>query len=83
MAKNLTPDLKRKAIALFVLIGTLLWQSTYTQVAFILLSALIGFLLFKEQEDSEEKTSIPFPISRGFASICLVLFFALLFCYLF
>ena len=78
MAKNLTPDLKRKAIALFVLIGTLLWQSTYTQVAFILLSALIGFLLFKEQEDSEEK-SIPFPISRRFASICLVLFFALLF----
>ena len=78
MAKNLTPDLKRKAITLFVLIGTLLWQSTYTQVAFILLSALIGFLLFKEQEDSEEK-SIPFPISRSFASICLVLFFALLF----
>src|SRR5699024_9612062 len=29
MAKNLTPDLKRKAIALFALIGTLLWQSAF------------------------------------------------------
>ena len=77
MAKNLTPDLKRKMIALFVLIGTLLWQSTYTQVAFILLSALIGFILYKEHSENETASN-PFPISRSFASICLILFFALL-----
>lgn len=77
MAKSLAPDIKRKTIALFVLIGTLLWQSTYSQVAFILLSALIGFILFKEQDDNKE-SSKPFPISRSFATICLILFFALL-----
>ncbi len=77
MTKNLTPDLKRKMIALFVLIGTLLWQSTYTQVAFILLSALIGFILYKEHSENETASN-PFPISRSFASICLILFFALL-----
>ena len=77
MAKTLTPDIKRKAIALFVLIGTLLWQTTYAQIAFILVSALIGFILFKEKEVTEE-TSHSFPISRRFASICLILFFALL-----
>jgi len=32
MAKNLTPDLQRKAIALFALVGTLLWQTAYSQV---------------------------------------------------
>ena len=79
MAKSLTPDIKRKTIALFVLIGTLLWQSTYSQVAFILLSALIGFILFKEQDDNKESSkSKLFPISRSFATICLILFFALL-----
>ena len=66
MAKTLTPDLKRKAIALFVLIGTLLWQTTYAQVAFILVSALIGFILFKEKAVNEE-TSHSFPIS---ATLC-------------
>lgn len=77
MAKSLTPDLQRKTIALFVLIATLLWQSTYTQIAFILLSALIGFFLYKEQAENEERSN-PFPISKKFGSICLILFFALL-----
>lgn len=77
MAKSLTPDIKRKTIALFVLIGTLLWQSTYSQVAFILLSALIGFILFKEHGDNKVNSK-PFPIHRKFSIICLILFFALL-----
>lgn len=77
MAKSLTPDLQRKTIALFVLIATLLWQSTYTQIAFIFLSALIGFFLYKEQAEIEERSN-PFPISKRFGSICLILFFALL-----
>ena len=42
MAKNLTPDLKRKAIALFALIGTLLWQTAFAQVGVILIAALFG-----------------------------------------
>jgi len=78
MAKNLTPDLKRKAIALFALIGTLLWQSAFTQVGVILIAAFFGFLLFKQHDEVEEAKS-NFPIAKGVSVICLLLFFGLLF----
>ena len=42
MAKNLTPDLKRKAIALFALVGTLLWQTAFTQVGVIINCCIFG-----------------------------------------
>jgi chromate transporter len=38
MAQKLTPDLKRKAIALFALVGTLLWQTAFTQIGVILIA---------------------------------------------
>ena len=47
MAQKLTPDLKRKAIALFALVGTLLWQTAITQVGVIIVSAIIGFILYQ------------------------------------
>lgn len=78
MAKNLTPDLKRKAIALFALIGTLLWQSAFTQVGVILIAAFFGFLLFKQHNEVEEARS-NFPIAKRVSVICLLLFFGLLF----
>lgn len=78
MAKNLTPDLKRKAIAIFALIGTLLWQSAFTQVGVILIAAVLGFLLFKQQDKAETATS-NFPITKRVSVICLLLFFSLLF----
>ncbi len=78
MAKNLTPDLKRKAIALFALVGTLLWQTAFTQVGVIVISAIIGFLLYRQHTGNND-AKIHFPISKGFAVICLVLFFGLLF----
>ena len=78
MAKNLTPDLKRKAIALFALIGTLLWQTAFTQVGVILLAAFLGFLMFK-QHDATEEASSQFPIAKRVSVICLLLFFGLLF----
>jgi chromate transporter len=77
MAQKLTPDLNRKAIALFALIVVLLWQTAFTQVGVILISALAGFLLYRNQAD-EDSSSMHFPISRRFATICLVLFFGLL-----
>ncbi|CDQ41627.1 hypothetical protein GCM10007111_27070 [Virgibacillus kapii] len=49
MAQKLTPDLKRKAIALLSLVVTLLWQTAYTQIGIILLSGFIGFLIYKKQ----------------------------------
>ncbi|GEN84899.1 chromate transporter [Sporosarcina luteola] len=77
MAKNLAPDLKRKAIALLALIGTLLWQSAFTQVGVILIAALLGFLLYRQYEQNEEVSS-QFPIAKSFSAICLLLFFGLL-----
>ncbi|WP_263628071.1 chromate transporter [Rossellomorea aquimaris] len=78
MAKKLTPDLKRKAIALFTLVIILLWQTALSQVGVILLSALIGFLLYRHHEAGDE-TVLTFPVSRRFALICLSIFFGLLF----
>ncbi|MBO0601365.1 chromate efflux transporter [Sporosarcina sp. E16_3] len=78
MAKNLTPDLTRKSIALFALIGTLFLQTAFTQVGVILLAAFAGFLLFKEHKGNDEKSS-EFPISKRVSVFCLLLFFGLLF----
>nr|WP_263327422.1 chromate transporter [Neobacillus sp. Marseille-Q6967] len=77
MAKNLTPDLKRKAIALFALVATLLWQTAFTQVGVIILAAIIGFLLYRQHTEANESRT-QFPISRGIAILCLGLFFGLL-----
>lgn len=77
MANNLTPDLPRKAIALFAIVLTLLWQAAFSQIGVILLSAFIGYLLFKETKE-EPHTRVDFPISRRFAIVCLGLFFGLL-----
>ncbi|MBH0171975.1 chromate transporter [Fictibacillus sp. 23RED33] len=77
MAEKLTPDLKRKTIALLALIGTLLWQTAFSQVGVILLAGILGFLLYKDQTNNDE-TKYEFSISKKFAVICLSLFFALL-----
>src|SRR4051812_1940282 len=77
MAQKLTPDLKRKAIALFALVGTLLWQTAITQVGVIIVSAIIGFILYKQNTESDDSQN-DFPISHRFAAICLSLFFGLL-----
>src|SRR5690625_3509954 len=78
MAEKLTPDLKRKAIALFALIGTLIWQTAFTQVSVILLAALIGFFLYKQHQENGDVSS-KFPIAKSVSAICLLLFFGLLF----
>ncbi len=78
MAKNLTPDLTRKSIALFALIGTLFLQTAFAQVGVILIAAFAGFLLFKQHEGNDEVSS-KFPIAKSVSVICLLLFFGLLF----
>lgn len=78
MAKNLTPDLTRKAIALFVLVAILFWQSTFTQVGVILIAAVIGYLIYKNSAETEDH-HVKFPIAKRFSAICLALFFGLLF----
>lgn len=77
MAQKLTPDLKRKTLALLALVSTLLWQTAFTQVGVILIAAFIGFLLYKENNDTDD-ADLQVPISKRFALICLSLFFGLL-----
>lgn len=77
MAQKLTPDLKRKTIALFALIGTLLWQTAFTQVGVIIISAIIGFIFYQQNADHDD-SKIQFPISRRLGALCLLLFFGLL-----
>lgn len=77
MAQKLTPDLKRKTLATLAIVATLLWQTTFTQVGVILVAGFLGYLLYKEHADTEE-AEIKVPISKRFATLCLVLFFGLL-----
>ena len=77
MAKNLTPDIKRKAIALLALVVTLLWQAAFTQVGVIIVAGLVGLWLFKAQ-DSSDASSSKFLVSKKMGVICLTLFFTLL-----
>ncbi|QOV13342.1 chromate transporter [Viridibacillus arvi] len=77
MAQKLAPDLKRKALVLFALGGTLLWQSAFNQVGIIVLSAIIGFILYKQHTEIEEAKTY-FAISRSVGVLCLTLFFGLL-----
>ena len=76
MASKLTPDTKTRTIAFFALAGVLLWQTTFSQVLFILLAALAGFLLFKP--DHLEAKSSAFPISKRLGAVLLSIFGALL-----
>ncbi|MGY3718339.1 chromate transporter [Sutcliffiella cohnii] len=78
MAKNLTPDVSRKAIALGAIVITLLWQTAFTQVSVIIIAGIIGSLLFKEQKVQEGAVKALFPISKGFGYISLAIFFGLL-----
>lgn len=77
MAQKLTPDLKRKTLALLALIATLLWQTAFTQVGVILVAAFIGFLVYKQNKDTDQ-ANLQVPLSRRFAVTCLSLFFGLL-----
>ncbi|WP_322923244.1 chromate transporter [Paenibacillus campi] len=77
MAQKLTPDLKRKAIALLALVGTLLWQTAYTQIGMILVAGWIGYLMYKHDEP-DHHASFSVPVSRRIGAICLIVFGALL-----
>ncbi|MBS4209472.1 chromate transporter [Bacillus sp. FJAT-50079] len=79
MAKNLTPDIQRRTIALFSMVVTLLWQTAFSQVAVILIAGIIGYFIYKQQTmDKDGSSPIYVPISRRTAYVCLSLFFALL-----
>ncbi|WP_078556568.1 chromate transporter [Bacillus alkalicellulosilyticus] len=79
MAKNLTPDVQRKTIALAAVVVTLLWQTAFTQVGVIILAGFVGYLLYRHHTLEGSGENVRFPISHCFAVVCLTLFFGLLF----
>lgn len=78
MARNLTPDLKRKTLALFSLVLVLLWQSVYSQIIIILLAALIGYFIYKNHKVEEDYSKVQFSVSKKLGTSFLILFFGLL-----
>ncbi|MFC5713647.1 chromate efflux transporter [Thalassorhabdus alkalitolerans] len=77
MGQKLAPDRERATIAIGTLILVLLWQTVYSQVALILLAAVIGLWLYRGTEKKYVE-DMPIPLTYRFASICLGLFFGLL-----
>ncbi|MCU5392571.1 chromate transporter [Bacillus toyonensis] len=77
MAQKLTPDRNRATIAIVTAAIALLWPSSWTQIILILLSGLIGWLLYKTPQNAQVY-KIQISISKTMASSCLILFFGLL-----
>lgn len=77
MAQKLTPDLPRKSIAIFALAATLLWQTAFTQVGVIIISGIVGYLIFKSHI-AQDDSRMHFPISKGVGFVSLGLFLGLL-----
>lgn len=77
MAQKLTPDRNRATIAIVTAAIVLLWPSNWTQVILIVLSGLIGWLLYKVPQNAQSY-KIQVSISKTMASSCLILFFGLL-----
>lgn len=78
MANKLTPDLKRRTIALFALVITLIWQTAFTQVSVILLAGIIGYFMYRNENMEKAESIKNFRISHKIGYICLSLFFGLL-----
>lgn len=78
MTKKLTPDVKRKSIALFAIVVTLLWQTAFTQVGIIIFAGIVGYILFRQLSMEDHLNTVHFPVSRRFGLISLSLFFGLL-----
>ncbi|WP_221566776.1 chromate efflux transporter [Alkalihalobacillus sp. TS-13] len=77
MASKLTPDRSRKTLALLAVVITLIWQTTFTQVGIIIGAAIIGLFLFKNKSDQDAE-DFRIPLSKRFATVCIILFFGLL-----
>ncbi len=80
MSKNLAPDVKRKVIALFALVATLLFQSVFTQVGVILIAGVIVLffikimkqMIIKKQRLSRLRKVFPLSFSAIFrTAICI------------
>lgn len=78
MAKNLTPDIKRAAIAVIAAAIAISFSSALAQIGVIVLGAVLGMILVKNVS-SLPQTSIRIPLSHRAGVISWILFAGLLF----
>ncbi|MGP5286116.1 chromate efflux transporter [Glutamicibacter arilaitensis] len=78
MAKNLTPDRTRAAIAVVAAGSALLVAGTFGQILAIVLGALAGYFWCRDLENTSA-TALHFPVSKAMGISCLLLFAVLLF----
>jgi len=77
MARTLTPDLSRLAVAAVACLVALVWVTPFAQLAIILGGALVGRLLL-QAPPVPDAVSVPSPVSGRTGLVCLVAFGSLL-----
>nr|WP_309130279.1 chromate efflux transporter [Brevibacterium sp.] len=81
MARTLTPDAKRAAIAVVVLAIAALLPGVWTTVLALVLAGILGRLLLRReavQDDVDETQDLRVPVSRRAGGVVLLVFLALL-----
>lgn len=78
MAKNLTPDRPRAAIALIAVLIAVVAPTALGQVLAIVIGAIAG-LWFCRSETAQEPVRLAFNVPKSVGVVCLALFVALLF----
>ncbi|MDN5809556.1 MAG: chromate efflux transporter, partial [Staphylococcus equorum] len=77
MGKKLLPDVKTKLLALFTLVMAVTVIHPLSQLGALIIVALAGLLLFKENEESKSSIKI-FNIPKLVGVVALILFFSFL-----
>lgn len=80
LARSLTPDWPRRAVALAGMAVALLWSTPFSQLAIIAGGAVVGWLLLRAPaaEAGTDTVAAPSPIGRRAGAVALALFFVLL-----
>ena len=78
MSRTLAPDRPRATIAVVAAIGALTWPTVWVQVLIILAAGLIGWRLFRVEDQNEARQPLSAGIPRWLAVTSLIIFFGLL-----
>ncbi|MCH8745571.1 MAG: chromate efflux transporter [Chloroflexi bacterium] len=78
MSRTLAPDRPRATIAVVAAIGALTWPTAWVQVLIILAAGLIGWRLFRVEDQTEARQPLSAGIPRWLAVTSLIIFFGLL-----
>lgn len=77
MGQKLTPDRNRATIAILAASVTLLWQTAFSQVLLIVITGIVGMMIYRKTA-VPEASYLSVPVSRRVAVLCLAFFFGLL-----